>query len=78
MGKNKSLAFLILIPLLLIGCTVAPSQNNHDDGTLIIGEVYTLESGKTINGNLVVIGSSFTMEEDTQVLGDISLIGSTT
>ena len=78
MGKNKSLVFFILIPLILIGCTVVPSQNNHDDGTLIIGEVYTLESGKTINGNLVVIGSSFIMEEDTQVLGDISLIGSTT
>jgi cytoskeletal protein CcmA (bactofilin family) len=78
MGKNKTLALLILIPLLLIGCTVIPPQNNSDDGTLIIGEVYTLESGKTVYGNLVVIGSSFTMEEGAQVLGDVSLIGSTT
>lgn len=77
MGKNKTLAFLILIPLLLIGCTTAPSQTDSDNGTLVIGEVYTLESGKTIHGNLAIIGSSFTMEEGSQVIGDISLIGST-
>jgi len=78
MGKNKTFAILILIPLLLIGCTVIPSQNDSDNGTLVIGEVYTLESGKIIQGNLAIIGSSFTMEEGSQVIGDISLIGSTT
>jgi len=78
MVKNKALFILILIPLILIGCTVVPSQSDGDSGTVIIGEIYTLEKGKTINGNLVVIGSSFTMQEGSQVLGDISLIGSTT
>ena len=78
MRRNKALAFLILIPLILMGCTIAPSQDTGDNGTLVIGEVYTLENGKSIDGNLVVVGSSFTMEEGSRVLGDISLIGSTT
>lgn len=78
MQKNKSIFFLFLLSLLLVaGCTSVPSVQESDDGTLVIGEVYTLSSGKTLQGDVAVVGSSFTIEEGAVVKGDISLIGST-
>lgn len=78
MQKNKSIFFLFLLTLFFIaGCTSVPSVQESDDGTLVIGEVYTLSSGKTLQGDVAVVGSSFTIEEGAIVNGDISLIGST-
>ncbi len=72
MPKTRILV-LLLLPLLLVGCT----QISNNDGSLVVGEVYTLASGKTINSDLAVIGSSITIEEGATINGDVSLIGST-
>ncbi len=78
MQKNKGFfLFLFFLILLLAGCTQTAVVQESDDGTLVIGEVYTLASGKTLQGDVAVIGSSITIEEGATVNGDISLIGST-
>jgi cytoskeletal protein CcmA (bactofilin family) len=78
MQKNKSIFLLFFLILFLVaGCTSVPAVQKNDDGTLVIGEVYTLPSGETLQGDVAVVGSSFTIEEGAVVNGDISLIGST-
>ncbi|MGV8026947.1 MAG: polymer-forming cytoskeletal protein [Anaerolineaceae bacterium] len=78
MQKNKGIfLFFLLMLFFTAGCTSVPAVQKSDDGTLVIGEVYTLSSGKTLQGDVAVVGSSFTIEEGAFVNGDISLIGST-
>ncbi len=76
MLKNKILTILLL-PLLLVSCTSAFVPDTSGDSALIVGEVYTLENGERMYGNLAVIGSNLTLERDSIVYGEISLIGST-
>ena len=78
MRKTRNiLLFSFLLLLLITGCTSTPGTESLGDGTLVIGEVYTLENGKTLYGDVAVVGSSFAMEEGAVINGDISLIGST-
>lgn len=76
MQKNRILA-LLLLPLLLAGCSQISTTPSENDGSLVVGEVYTLAAGKTVNNDLAVIGSSITIEEGATINGDVSLIGST-
>ncbi|NMC45838.1 MAG: polymer-forming cytoskeletal protein [Chloroflexi bacterium] len=76
MRKNKIL-ILFLFPLLLVGCTQISTPPSDNDGSLVVGEVYTLANGQIINNDLAVIGSSITIEEGAIINGDVSLIGST-
>lgn len=76
MRKNK-LLILLWLPLLLAGCAISPSTVDEDNSQLVIGEAFTLESGKVLTGDLAVVGSSLTLEEGSLVQGEISLIGST-
>lgn len=79
MHRTKNILLLSFLALLFFtGCTSSQTAQMNGDGTLVIGEVYTLESGKTLYGDVAVVGSSFNVEEGAVVNGDISLIGSTT
>ncbi len=79
MRKTRNILLLSFLTLLLVtGCTSTQGAESFGgDGTLVIGEVYTVESGKTLYGDVAVVGSSFDIEEGAVVNGDISLIGST-
>ena len=78
MQKVRNILLLSFLALLLMSsCTPVQTTQTEGDGKLVIGEVYTLESGKTIQGDVAVVGSSFTIEKGAVVNGDISLIGST-
>jgi hypothetical protein len=70
----------ILYGLLLAALMLMPMGRVHaDDGTskdrVIIGHNFTLESGKTIDGDLVVIGGETAIEAGATVQGDVVVIG---
>ncbi len=70
---GKFLTLLALAALLLV-----PYQAAQARGLLagpLFGENYTLESGETLNEDLIIIGGSITIEEGAKVNGSIVLIG---
>ena len=73
--KNKILHALILLALLLIPAAPAFALGPYDDGEIIFGGNYTLESGKTVDGDLVVFGGNVEIQEDALVKGSIVVFG---
>ena len=51
---------LILITFMTVGCATVSTSGN-----------YTLQSGKTLRGNLVVTSGNATLEENSRVTGDV-------
>lgn len=45
------------------------------EGRVIIGDNFTLESGETLDGDLLVIGGNVDLEEDSLVEGDVFVVG---
>ena len=45
------------------------------DGKVIFGTDFTLESGETLDGELLVFGGNVTLEPDSRVTGDVVLFG---
>jgi hypothetical protein len=75
----KLFTLLILLSLLFVPTRLAQAQgpNPGDEGQVIFGSNYTLESGDTFEGDLVVFGGNVTIEEDASVNGDLVVIGGT-
>lgn len=46
-----------------------------ENGKLVLGGTYTLESGKTLNGDLVVAGGNVTLEVASEVHGNVLILG---
>jgi hypothetical protein len=68
----------ILISLVLIGALALPVTAlaaEQPQGRIIIGDNYTLESGDTLDGDLLVIGGNVTLEQDSLVDGDVFAVG---
>ncbi len=69
----------ILIVLLLAVLILVPFQAAHAqpllEGQVIFGYNYTLQSGETLNGDLVVFGGTVTIEKDARVNGSVVLMG---
>ncbi len=75
--KNKyRLITLFIVLLILVGAapTAVSAAPIQDDRT-VFGETYTLESGRTLNGNLNVFGGMVTIEEDATVNGNTFVMG---
>ncbi len=66
------LALVSLIGLALPGTALAASPRE-----IIIGNSFTLESGETLNDDLVIIGGNATLEAGSTVNGSIMLLGGT-
>jgi cytoskeletal protein CcmA (bactofilin family) len=45
------------------------------DGKVVLGDDFVLESGETLDGDLLVFGGNVTLEPESYVLGDIVLFG---
>ncbi len=71
----KHLIFVLVILALLWPAT-AYAKEPFDD-KVIFGGTFTLESGETLDGNLVVLGGAVTLEPDSVSNGDVVLIGGT-
>ena len=73
-------AFKIAMPVVLflaLAVPVTAYASGPADGRVVIGGTYTLETGKSLNGDLVVIGGAATTEPGSRVLGGVALIGGT-
>ncbi len=68
-----------LVPLFLLIALLTPTGTAHakgfSDGQVIFGGTYTLQSGDTLEGDLVIIGGVAKIEEGALVNGDIALVG---
>ncbi len=71
----KYLVFAVLILALLWPATTYAKEPFDDK--VIFGGTFTLESGETLDGNLVVFGGAVTLEPDSVTNGDVVLIGGT-
>jgi len=72
--KTKLITFLLLLALLLVPSSNAYAQGPSSD-VFLLGQNYTLESEKTLDGSLAVIGGNVTIEEGATVNGDAVLVG---
>jgi len=72
--KTKLTIFILLLALLLLPSSNAYAQSPNGD-VFLLGQNYTLESGKTLDGSLAVIGGNVAIEEDSIVNGDVVLVG---
>jgi len=63
-----------MLALLLVP-TSAVAAKGLTDGQIVFAGTFTLESGETLNGDLVVVGGSATIQEGAIVDGDMVLMG---
>ena len=52
-----------------------PNLQSTSGDKLVLGGVYTLDSGETLTGSLIVLGGSVTLEAGSTVTGDVVLLG---
>lgn len=71
---KRILGALVLLLLLMPTQSVGAGDGTMPD-QLIIGRSFTLESGETVDGNLVVIGGQASIEDGARVNGDVIIIG---
>lgn len=73
---KKLIGWIFLIPLLaaLVLPTPALASGLFDD-RIVFGSNFTLETGETLDGNLVVFGGNATLKMDSLVTGDVVLMG---
>ena len=72
---KKLVYAIVLLALMLLPVRSAYALSSPRDGRVIIGQNFTLNSGDTLNGDLVVIGGEANIEQSAIVKGDIVIIG---
>lgn len=78
MKLHKLLTLLLLIAVLALPASPAYAQGTGtEDGKVIFGSNFTLESGDTFDGDLVVFGGNVTVEEDADLNGNLVIFGGT-
>jgi cytoskeletal protein CcmA (bactofilin family) len=70
------LALLLTLLVALTWPTVALASDQYDD-EIVFGNTFTLESGETLNGNLIVFGGVAMLEDGSTVRGDLVVFGGT-
>jgi len=72
----KKLLYALPILILLLW-PIAPvyASNGNLDGRVVFGQSFTLQSGQTLDGDLVVFGGEATIEENATVKGNVAIIG---
>lgn len=75
----KFLTLLALLALLILPASPALAQGTGpgDDGKVIFGDNFTLESGESFDGDLVVFGGNVTIEDDADLNGNLVVFGGT-
>jgi cytoskeletal protein CcmA (bactofilin family) len=73
--KTKLTTFILLLALLFLPSASVHAQGPNGSDVFLIGQNYTLNSDKTLNGSLAVIGGNALIEDNATVKGDVVLIG---
>ncbi len=74
----KLLPLMLTLVLLLLPTSAVHARGNSSrllEGRVIFGDNFTLQSGDTLNGDLVVFGGNVTVEADAIIGGDTVVIG---
>lgn len=74
--KRIRWAFLLVV-LIALGLPVSALAAGPRDGQVILGDVFNLGPGESVDGDLVVIGGVVTLEQGSRVQGDAVLLGGT-
>lgn len=72
MKKLMWMAMALFISLFLALPALAQGD---DEGKVVFGGTFTLESGETLDGDLAVLGGEVTLEEGSRVRGDVAILG---
>jgi hypothetical protein len=71
----KLIPFALLVAVILLPVQSAAAEGVVQDGQAIFGQSFTLQSGDTMNGNLLVVGGSVTIEAGAKVNGSVFVTG---
>ena len=74
----KLLTLMLLLALIVLPTSAVYARSLSGrmlDGRVIFGDNFTLQSGDTLNGDLVVFGGNVQIETDATVQGDMVVIG---
>ena len=69
-----TILLFLLVAVLLPGTAFAQAPGGNK---LVLGGIYSLKSGETLNGNLIVLGGMATLQEGSRVNGDVLVAGGT-
>ncbi|HEY9152013.1 MAG TPA: polymer-forming cytoskeletal protein, partial [Anaerolineales bacterium] len=72
---KKILYAIPILILLLLPIAPVYAFTGNLDGRVVFGQSFTLQSGQTLEGDLVVFGGEATIEENATVKGNVVIIG---
>lgn len=79
MNTLKKLSILLAVVAVILFSGVSPvsaqSGDGGSDGHMVVGGVYTLDDGDTLQGDLLVIAGNATLKEGSLVNGNVLIIG---
>ncbi len=73
--KKALMLIVVLISLGVILPTTSVLAQGPDDGAVIFGQDFVLESGEVLKGDLIVFGGDVTLEKGSQVKGSVMVTG---
>ncbi len=65
----------LVVIIIALAIPVTAFAGGFEDGRVVFGTNYVLESGEVLDGDLAVIGGSVTLEEGSLVTGSVFLVG---
>ena len=77
MMKIAQKLLVLLVITALVSLALPHTALAAGPGKLVIGDTFTLESGETLDEDIVILGGVVTLEEGSLVTGDIMIIGGT-
>lgn len=72
---KKLLYSIPIVLVLVLAVPVTALAAPLEDGRVVLGSYYVLESGDTLDGDLVVLGGAALLEVDSTVRGDVFIMG---
>ena len=72
---KRKLVFASLVLILAFALPVSAFAGGLQEGRVIFGGTYTLESGETLDGDLAVLGGAAILEQGSTVDGDVIILG---
>jgi hypothetical protein len=71
----KKLLCMAMALFILLTLALPAFAQGNGSGKVVFGGSFTLESGETLDDDLVVLGGTATLEEDSLVRGDVAILG---